>query len=160
MVPSDRTSSGSEHRTREEFEMAHHYRNGCCGPSRRTLLAGLAAAVATTLLPGRGSLAQPAPPGRHLIDTHHHYYPVEIINGWQDYLTRHGGGQLTPKVAHWTPKTSLDEMDNSGVATAILSLASIPGVWFGLDVPGMRHMSRLCNEYAAKMVRDYPGRYG
>ena len=51
-------------------------------------------------------------------------------------------------------------MDKSGVATSILSLASIPGVWFGLDAEGMRRMSRLCNEFAAKMVQDYPGRYG
>jgi predicted TIM-barrel fold metal-dependent hydrolase len=133
--------------------MAHHR-----GTSRRSLLTALAAAGATTLLPAR---ALPAPPAnRHLIDTHHHYYPVEIINGWQDYLTRHGQGRLQPAVAKWTPNASLEEMDKSGVATSILSLASIPGVWFGLDAPGMRRMSRQCNEYAAKMVQDYPGRYG
>jgi predicted TIM-barrel fold metal-dependent hydrolase len=51
-------------------------------------------------------------------------------------------------------------MDKSGVATSILSLASIPGVWFGLDAEGMRRMSRLCNEFAAKMLQDHPGRYG
>lgn len=128
--------------------------------SRRSLLTALAAAGATTLLPGRALQAQPAPANRHLIDTHHHYYPAEIINGWQDYLTRHAQGNLPSGIARWTARSSLDEMDKSGVATSILSLASIPGVWFGLDTPGMRRMSRLCNEYAAKMVQDYPGRYG
>src|SRR5713101_5665407 len=128
--------------------------------SRRSLLTTLAAAGATTLLPGRALQAQPAPANRHLIDTHHHYYPAEIIDGWQDYLTRHAQGNLPSGVARWTARSSLDEMDKSGVATSVLSLASIPGVWFGLDTPGMRRMSRLCNEYAAKMVQDYPGRCG
>src|SRR5205085_1701136 len=119
-----------------------------------------AAAGAMSLLPMTKLLAQPTPASRRLVDTHHHYYPAEIINGWQDYTTRHGQGRLPPPVAKWTPNSSLDEMDKSGVATAMLSLASIPGGWFGLDVPGMRQMSRLCNEYAAKMVRDHAGRYG
>jgi predicted TIM-barrel fold metal-dependent hydrolase len=123
-------------------------------------LTALTAVGVTALLPGRGLLAQPSSPTRHLVDTHHHYYPAEIINGWQDYSTRHGQTRLQPAVAQWTPKSSLDEMDKGGVATSILSLASIPGVWFGLDAPGMRRMSRLCNEYAAKMVQDHPGRYG
>ena len=128
--------------------------------SRRSLLTALAMSGATALLPGKGGAAEAVPATRSLIDIHHHYYPAEIVDGWQDYLTRHGNGKLTPAVAQWTPKSSLDEMDKSGVATSILSLASIPGVWFGLDSPGMRRLSRLCNEYAAKMVEDYPGRYG
>jgi 6-methylsalicylate decarboxylase len=138
-------------------------RDDQCGSgnsSRRSFIAALAMAGATTLLPGNRSEAQSGPANRTLIDTHHHYYPAEIIDSWQDYSTRRGGGKLQPAVARWTPQSSLDEMDKSGVATSILSLASIPGVWFGLDPQGMRRVSRLCNEYAAKMVQDHPGRYG
>src|SRR6266436_777921 len=126
MFRSSRAAAQGRNRTPRKGggrEMAHdHY------ISRRSLLTTLAAAGATTLLPGRALQAQPAPANRHLIDTHHHYYPAEIINGWQDYLTRHAQGNLPSGIARWTARSSLDEMDKSGVATSILSLASIPGV--------------------------------
>jgi 6-methylsalicylate decarboxylase len=94
------------------------------------------------------------------VDTHHHYYPAEIIAAWQNYMSRSNEGRLQANVVNWAPATSLDEMDKSGVATSILSLASIPGVWFGLDAPGIHRMSRLCNELAATIVQAHPGRYG
>ena len=128
--------------------------------SRRGLLAALAAAGAGMLLPRSGVLAQPAPATRRLVDTHHHYYPREIIDAWQNYMSRNSEARLQANVANWAPTSSLEEMDKSGVATSILSLASIPGVWFGLDASGMRRMSRLCNEFVARMVQDHPGRYG
>ena len=138
--------------------MWQHHR--CSGTTRRELLTVLTAAGASALVPLCGSLAQPAPPARRLVDTHHHYYPREIIDAWQDYVSRNGEARLQPNVANWAPAASLAEMDRSGVETSILSLASIPGVWFGLDPAGTRRMSRLCNEFAAKMVQDHPGRYG
>jgi len=139
------------------MEHDHHRRV----TSRRGMLTALAAtAGALALLPRSGSLAQPAPPAQRLVDTHHHYYPRDIIDAWQGYMSRHGDGRLQSNVANWVPGSSLEEMDKSGVATSILSLASIPGVWFGLDASGMRRMSRLSNEFAAKMVQDHPGRYG
>jgi len=138
--------------------MRHDHRRRAA--SRRKLLIAFAAAGAGTLLPWSGSLAQPTSATRRLVDTHHHYYPREILTAWQDYMSRNNEGRLQPNVANWAPAASLEEMDKSGVATSILSLASIPGVWFGLDASGMRRMSRLCNEFAAKMVQDHPGRYG
>ena len=136
--------------------MKHEHRHRAI--SRRSILTTLAAtAGAVALLPRCKSLAQSA---TRLVDTHHHYYPREIIEAWQGYMSRKSEGRLQPNVANWAPAASLEEMDKSGVATSILSLASIPGVWFGLDTEGMRRMSRLCNEFAAKMVQDHPGRYG
>jgi len=141
--------------------MGHEHRHGAT--SRRRIMTALAAtAGGAALLPRCGLRAQlaPARPARRLVDTHHHYYPREIIDAWQGYMSRNGEGRLQPNVANWAPGSSLEEMDKNGVATSILSLASIPGVWFGLDAEGTRRMSRLCNEFAAKMVQDYPGRYG
>jgi predicted TIM-barrel fold metal-dependent hydrolase len=139
--------------------MGHDYRHRAI--SRRRILKALAAtAGGAALLPRYGLRAQPAPATRRLVDTHHHYYPREIIDAWQGYITRNSDGRLQPNVANWAPASSLEEMDKSGVGTSILSLASIPGVWFGLDPPEMRRMSRLCNEFAARMVQDHPGRYG
>jgi 6-methylsalicylate decarboxylase len=138
--------------------MGHEHRHRDI--SRRSILAALAAAGASTLAPRTGSPGQSGSAATRLVDTHHHYYPREIIDAWQGYMSRHGDGRLQANVANWVPGSSLDEMDKSGVATSILSLASIPGVWFGLDASGMRRMSRLSNEFAAKMVQDHPGRYG
>jgi predicted TIM-barrel fold metal-dependent hydrolase len=138
--------------------MRHDHRRRAA--SRRELLIAFAAAGTGTLLPWSGSLAQSTSATRRLVDTHHHYYPHEIITAWQDYMARGNQGQLQANVANWVPAASLEEMDRSGVATSILSLASIPGVWFGLDASGMRRISRVCNEFAAKMVQDHPGRYG
>jgi 6-methylsalicylate decarboxylase len=135
--------------------MGHDHRSGVT--SRRNILA---TAGALALLPRRRSLAQPAPAARRFVDTHHHYFPGEIVATWQDYMSRRSEGRLQTNVTNWAPASSLEEMDQNGVATAILSLASIPGVWFGLDSSGMRRMSRLSNEFAAKMVQDHPGRYG
>lgn len=127
--------------------------------SRREIVAGLAALSAGAGLPAGRLSAQPEPARARLIDVHHHYYPPEIIAGWDGYMTRHNEGRLMPSVARWTPQTSLAEMDKNGVAVSVLSLASIPGVWFGLDAAGMRKLARTCNDYAAKMEQDHPGRY-
>jgi len=127
---------------------------------RRRLLTALAAAGASTLLPAGALFAQAPAVQRKLIDVHHHYYPPELKTVWQDYLTAHNQGRQLPPVEQWTPARTLEEMDKNGVSTAILSLASVPGVWFGKDAAGMRQLSRMCNEYAAGMMRDHPGRFG
>jgi predicted TIM-barrel fold metal-dependent hydrolase len=59
---------------------------------------------------------------------------------------------------NWTPARAVEEMDNNGIATAVTSLG-LPGVWLG-DAKAARSLARACNEYAAQMVRDYPGRFG
>jgi predicted TIM-barrel fold metal-dependent hydrolase len=51
-------------------------------------------------------------------------------------------------------------MDANGIQTSILSLASTHGIWFDMDPSGIPAMARTCNDYAAKMVKDYPGRFG
>ncbi|MGH7113310.1 MAG: amidohydrolase family protein [Stellaceae bacterium] len=137
----------------------HDADRGLRGTSRRRLLAGMAAIGAGAFLPIEVSRAQAPPTKARLIDIHHHYYPPEVISGWQGYLTGHSGGTLLPRVAHWTPQTSLDEMDKNGVAVSALSLASIPGVWFGFNPTAMRKIARTCNDYAARMEQDHPGRY-
>lgn len=128
--------------------------------TRRRILTGLAAAGATTLLPMGSLFGQTAPAQRKLIDVHHHYFPPQLKEALQDHMTRTSGARQLPMVTAWTPEKSLEDMENGGTATSILSLASIPANWMGMDVAGMRRMARICNDFAAKMGKDHPGRFG
>ena len=58
----------------------------------------------------------------------------------------------------WTPARSIEEMERAGVQTAMTSVAP-PGVWFG-DDGAARALARECNEYAARLAADFPGRFG
>ena len=49
-------------------------------------------------------------------------------------------------------------MDRHGIAAAILSISTAE-FWFD-DAELCRRLVRDCNEFAAKMVQDYSGRFG
>ncbi len=125
----------------------------CCGEpaglSRRGFLAQAVSAgtvAAAGLLPQRAA-AQPKPGG---IDVHHHFAPTFH----RDTLGARRGGTWPT----WSPQMSLADMDQNGIATAMLSVVQ-PGTWFG-NVEETRTLTRRLNDYGATMVRDHPGRYG
>ncbi len=125
--------------------------------SRRRFMGSLGALGAAGLLPAGPASAQPAR-GR-LIDTHHHFYAPAYEKAWHDWAgKRHLG--VFPRQSAWTPAKSVEEMDRGGVRAAMLSLASTPGVWFDAGAAEATRMARVCNEYGAQMVRDFPGRFG
>lgn len=137
----------------------------CCDPapdtsalSRRDFLAGATAlgALAATGMAAPKVLAQAKP---HRVDVHHHFFPPKYLEPLAEWNKREGVAPgLQPPQTQWTPARAVEEMDRTQVATAILSI-STPGVWFG-DAAGARAMARQCNDYAADMVRNYPGRFG
>ena len=119
---------------------------------RRRLLGGLAACGAGALLPGCMSAVPSAMAGKpHRIDIHHHLMPPKYVAELPKYVTR----ENPPP---WSPAKSLDDMDKNGIATSITSLMQ-PQAWFG-DVALGRRLARENNDYAATLVRDYPGRFG
>ncbi|HYS27725.1 MAG TPA: amidohydrolase family protein [Vicinamibacterales bacterium] len=122
---------------------------------RRDFLAGLGAAGAAALAPafGRRVAAQGAAAARPFrIDTHAHFTVPKLY----DLATAHGVQQATLK--DWSPAKMLAEMEEGGVATSIISISD-PGVHFGDDMAA-RALARECNDAGAKVVRDYPGRFG
>jgi predicted TIM-barrel fold metal-dependent hydrolase len=139
----------------------------CCPPdasvagaSRRNFLAGGLAALGlgATAAPARvfAQAAAPATPAvlppKTVIDVHHHVCPPAYA---QELIAR---GINEPPQLNWTVQKSLDDMDKAGVATAISSITT-PGVWFG-DDGAARRLARKCNDYAARLVHDHPGRFG
>jgi 6-methylsalicylate decarboxylase len=122
----------------------------CAVPLRRTFLAGLGALGASALFPGCATVDQTAGKAQR-IDVHHHIAPPAYTAALKAMMRGH---------APWSVQSSLEDMDKSGIATSITSLIN-PGMqaWAG-DVPGSRKMAREANEYAARLVRDHPGRFG
>src|SRR4029077_4351051 len=62
-------------------------------------------------------------------------------------------------VRHWTLARTLDQMDQGGVATAVLSIPT------GLNLRDLaagapRSTPRRCNEFAVPASKDHPGRFG
>jgi predicted TIM-barrel fold metal-dependent hydrolase len=127
--------------------------------SRRLFLkAGAAAATAVlgALSRGRRLGAQTLEGDR--IDVHQHF----VSPDYHALLTRMNASSPVPGYGRWTgysPADSVEAMDQAGVRTAMLSITA-PGVYFG-DNAEARASAREMNEYAtARMVGDYPGRFG
>src|SRR5919109_325393 len=94
----------------------------------------------------------------HIKHNHAHDCPVCLPPSRRQFLARTGAPNAA--VAGWTRSKAVEELDKSGVRIAVLSLASTPGTWFDLDPPAASRMARICQDFAAELVRDHPGRFG
>lgn len=91
----------------------------------------------------------------HRIDTHHHFVPpAYLAEVGADAI---GRTLISGRAPEWTPQHSVDAMDRHGIATAIVSI-SAPG--FACDDGKRNDLCRQCNDYAATMRGDFPGRFG
>jgi predicted TIM-barrel fold metal-dependent hydrolase len=127
--------------------------------SRRELLRALSGGIVTAAAGGivTEGAAWAQPPARRL-DVHHHFASPQWIRkmteakrqGWQRF-------------ADYTPERSIETMDNAGVETAFVS-CTLPGVSFTENFARERRsaiaLAREMNEYGARMVADYRGRFG
>jgi len=129
---------------------AQNGRDNNLSPSRREFLQSTAAIAATAILPASGLLAQVATPstgsriGR--IDVHGHVTPPILIETV--------GVDALGAFGKWTPEKALAAMDESGVATAMIS---VPPHY---DPATVDRIARPTNEYAARLAIDHPGRFG
>jgi predicted TIM-barrel fold metal-dependent hydrolase len=92
---------------------------------------------------------------RRRIDTHHHFVPPFYLAEVGPEAI--GRTLISNRAPEWTPQHSIDAMDRHGIATAIVSI-SAPG--FVCDDGKKLDLCRRCNDYAAKMRSDFPGRFG
>jgi predicted TIM-barrel fold metal-dependent hydrolase len=119
--------------------------------NRRHFIAGAAAVAAVGL--SRGAAAQTVDPTKpYRIDVHHHLSPPAYI------AAANAGNFGEPLMKSWTPEKSLQDMDKAGVAIAMLSITT-PALNF-TSGDAARKLARECNDYAARLIADHPGRFG
>lgn len=132
----------------------------CHSRSRRRFITLLIGFAATQFLSARDAFSQdatttPTSSRFRIVDVHHHFMPPKYIAARKADILKVSGIR---DVINWTPERSLDDMNKNGVRTSFLSI-STPGVWTG-NIEESRYLSRACNEFAAKMKKDHPGRFG
>lgn len=94
------------------------------------------------------------PPSR--IDVHHHFLSEDYVAGWGK--EKIGSISAAGVVPDWSVDLSLGLMDANAIATAIISVSS-PG-WPEGDASSQAALCRGCNDLAARLMQDYPGRFG
>jgi 6-methylsalicylate decarboxylase len=134
-----------------------HIGCGCCGAiSRRAVLTGLGAMAAAAAAP---TIARAQSAQRTTIDTHHHYYPPAYLNTMVEWEKARRLPHF-PAHMNWSRDKAVEEMDRNGIRTALLSIASTPGIWFDAGATEAGRIVRACADYGAEMMRDFPGRFG
>ena len=116
--------------------------------------AALALGGSLAVAAGCGLNPLAAAPSERLIDVHHHYFTPSWMAKRQKEIAESSGARY----AGWTVQTALDQMDMSDCAMAVVSCGG-PGTWTG-DLESSRIVTRDVNEFGARMVRDYPRRFG
>ena len=128
----------------------------CCAQpltlSRRGFMIGAGAAALTSAMQGSAKAQDSASAKPFRIDVHHHLSPPTYVAAAVE------SGVADPLMKKWTIDQSLADMDESGIAASILSVTT-PGINFTKDDTA-RRLARESNEYAAKLINAYPGRFG
>jgi predicted TIM-barrel fold metal-dependent hydrolase len=125
------------------------------GIDRRGFLKNAAAALAVAAgSQGRGPSLVAQAPGRNprRIDIHHHFAPPAWVTEVR------GRPLLQSANTTWTPEQSIEDLDRAGSAAAVISITN-PGLWFG-DAAATARLARACNDYGARLVQQYPTRFG
>ena len=121
--------------------------------SRRQMLARCIGLGAGALLSdGRVTAQSPGGTTRRL-DLHHHFANPALVKMMNDKKT--AGFQTWQP---YSPTKAIEDMDKGGVQASMISITT-PGIWFGSALETQR-LARELNEFGAKMVADYPGRFG
>jgi len=121
--------------------------------TRRDLVAGLGGLAAGLIVPDRKLQAQASITGARRFDFHHHFASPRYFKFISD--TKGAGYKTWAK--DYTVSKDIDAMDKAGVATAFISLTT-PGISFGNDAE-TRALARDLNDFGAKLVSDYKGRF-
>jgi predicted TIM-barrel fold metal-dependent hydrolase len=92
----------------------------------------------------------------HRIDVHHHIVPPRWLAEERERMATRA--MDFGFVARWTPAMSLDAMDKNGIATAVTSISTV--IVRPNELDAAHALARDCNEFAARLAADHPGRFG
>src|SRR4029077_16657344 len=101
-------------------ELAAESRRPKSSSSRRSFLVGLATTGAIAAFSKRAAALQGGPTAStkaFRIDTHHHFTIPKL------FALSTAKGVNQPTLKDWSPEKSLEEMDQGGVATSVLSIS-------------------------------------
>jgi predicted TIM-barrel fold metal-dependent hydrolase len=118
--------------------------------SRRKFLRGATAIGATALVSGSTFGTQRGRSAADKINIHHHLTAPAYVKFLTDNKLRDFPNRSVAE--------GLEDMDKAGISTAFTSIIG-PGIWNG-SAEQTRRLARECNDFAAKLVSDYPGRFG
>jgi predicted TIM-barrel fold metal-dependent hydrolase len=133
--------------------------------SRRQFLIECAGVGAGAFSFGAGVSAQGGAAKTGRIDVHHHFTSPAWFAALRAADLVPGGRR------EWTPAKSIEGMDRSGTATALISTGQAGGAFTPNQLAKrgvtpaqadaeIRRLARESNEYGARMAADYPGRFG
>jgi 6-methylsalicylate decarboxylase len=111
--------------------------------TRREFIGGLAAAGASALVPQAQNRT-----GK--INIHHHLTCPAYVKFLMDNKVRDFPNKSVAE--------GVEDMDKAGISTAFTSIIG-PGIWFG-KIDDTRKLAREVNDFGAKLIGDYPGRFG
>jgi 6-methylsalicylate decarboxylase len=86
------------------------------------------------------------------IDVHYHVGAPP----WMEALNKHK--LMVPVWKGWSVAKAIEDKDRDGVALSMIS-TTWPGLWFG-NADETRRLARDCNDFAARLRSDHPGRFG
>jgi predicted TIM-barrel fold metal-dependent hydrolase len=131
----------------------------CCPPFEMLELAGKARAATRGKAKSRKAAKKrpAAKPSPRRIDVHHHIAPPAYIQALGADNLYNGTDGSRRATFEWSPAMALEDMDKGGTQTSITSLYAASAL---ANHPDARRIARECNEFAAQMTRDHPGRFG
>src|SRR5437773_5515215 len=118
--------------------------------SRRKFLGEVAAIGATALVTGSTLGTQTGCRVAGKINIHHHLTAPAYVKFLTDNILRDSPNRSVAE--------GLEDMDKGGISTAFASIIG-PGIWNG-NAEQTRKLARVCNDFGAKLIADYPGRFG
>jgi predicted TIM-barrel fold metal-dependent hydrolase len=90
----------------------------------------------------------------HRIDVHHHVSPP----AWIDAVKK---AKLdNPPIVNWSVQKSLEDLDQAGIATAVVSPTTPQLNFLENDKGTAARIARESNEYMRKLMADHPNRFG
>ncbi len=118
--------------------------------SRRRFVGSVGALGAAAIIPESMFEAQNGVGITGKIDVHHHLTSPAFVR----FMTESNISDFPVR----SPAEAIEDMDSNGIAMAFTSMIG-PGIWTG-NLDRTRTLARACNDWAARLMGDYPGRYG